>query len=113
MGCSVNQKEHLQVARSFAEQLNLYLNEPSEENKKKLADYCSSYTYSLAQNPLWAKRIVPEGTLLYAFVSDSLSHDKMRAYVWFTNQNQAPEAPIYCLELRQSLDGWVVDMPLF
>lgn len=110
--CSVDRSEHRQVAKSFVEQLNQCLNEPSEANQNKLTQYCSSYTYSLSQNSVWAMRVVSAGPFRYMFVGDSLSCDKMKAYVWFSNALQ-PDFNSPCLELRQSLDGWVVDMPLF
>ena len=113
VSCSIDRAEHREVARSFVEQLNRCLDEPSDANREKLADFCSAYTLSLSQNPSWAMRVVPAGTFRYAFVSDSLSHDKMKAFVWFSNAAQGPDAPVYCVELRQSLGGWVVDMPLF
>lgn len=110
--CSDNRPPYLVVAEKFAETLHDFTEDPTPKNQSRVKTLSSDYTAQLVTNEVWIERLKVRGEFKYQYVRDSLSADKMRAYVWYVNGSQAMPRKEFVLTLRQSLSGWIVDMPI-
>lgn len=114
-GCSSSRSTYHAIAEQWAISLNKYIENPTNGNHQKLKSICSDYTGSLIKNEKWLDTFCSKPTgvkFKYQFIKDSLSSDKTRAYVWYRNENDRKSNKLRKIALRQSLNGWVVDMPL-
>lgn len=112
LSCSESRPPYLVVAEKFAETLHDFTEDPTPKNHSRIKALASNYTAQLVTNEVWVERLKVRGEFKYQYVRDSLSADKMRAYVWYVNGSQATPRREFVLTLRQSLSGWIVDMPI-
>lgn len=112
VSCNDDRPPYLGVAEKFANALHEFTENPTSKNQAKVQNLASHYTAQLIMREAWVDRLRIEGPFEYVYVRDSLSADRMRAYVWYSNEAYDPPRRLYMLVLRQSLDGWVVDLPI-
>lgn len=112
LSCSDSRQPYLVVAEKFARTLHDFTENPTPRNQSRVKTLSSDYTAQLVADKIWVERLLVHGKFEYQYVRDSLSADKMRAYVWYVNGSQAMPRKEFVLTLRQSLSGWIVDMPI-
>lgn len=117
IGCTPHQSTYNAIAEQWAISLNKYIENPTRGNHQKLKSICSDYTGSLIKNEKWLETFCckANGTKFkYQFIKDSLSNDKTKAYVWYRDENDTNTKYDRAMKitLQQSINGWVVDMPL-
>lgn len=110
--CASNRMDHREVAQKFVNSFHKYAYEAKSQQHGQLAKISSDYTLELIKLPNVKKSLIPDGEFKYIFVKDSITPDKMRSFVWYTNGLQEEPRTIYRLPLRQSLKGWIVDLPI-
>lgn len=110
--CQSQRPDYQTVAEDFAQTLHQYVEHPTHKNQTKLKQTASTYTVQAISNGQWLTNLTQKGAFEYSFLRDSMSKDKMRVYVWYTNGALPSEGTIFRIILRRTLDGWLVDMPI-
>lgn len=110
--CGNSREDHREVARTFVYSFHKYVSESKSYDYSKLVEISSDYTLELIESPETRKTLILGENFKYVFIRDSITPDKMRAFVWYANELQVGQKTVCRLPLRQSLHGWIVDLPI-